>query len=304
MYRWLRGRPTALLRFEDVVTRLHLSSQRDLGIQTVPLDRIVGSEGRAGEFNRLFLPRNPKLRERWKRIVRARHQDRRLPPVELTKVSDIYFVSDGNHRLSVARHLGQEEIDAHVIEVETNVPLTQDLDQEDLQRKGAQSQFVEQTRLLQIHPGFVIPTEASDPDTYREFMRHIDDHRRSIRFAQDKSMAAEQGREIGQDEAVRHYFDAVYRPQIDAMRRLHTAAAFPRRTETNLYLSIMKHRRRRAAKHGRDPGPEAAVVSFMGRFGTWNRRGRFKRRTGLRDWLLTWLQHLRDAWSRLVGRER
>jgi hypothetical protein len=88
------------------------------------------------------------------------------------------------------------------------------------------------------------------------------------------------------------------------MRRLHTAVAFPRRTETNLYLSIMNHRRKLAAKHGRDPGPEAAVVSFMSRFGTWSRRGRFKRRTGLRDWLLAWLQHLLDAWSRLVGRER
>ena len=86
------------------------------------------------------------------------------------------------------------------------------------------------------------------------------------------------------------------------MRRLHTTAAFPHRTETNLYLSIMKHRRRLAAKQGRDPGPEAAVVSFMGRFGTWNRRGRFKRRTGLRDLLLVWLQHLLDAWSRLFRR--
>ena len=96
-------------------------------------------------------------------------------------------------------------------------------------------------------------------------------------------MAAAQGREIAQDEAVRHYFETVYRPQIEAMRCLHAAAAFPRRNETNRYLSIMHHRHRMAAKHGRDPGPEAAVVSFMGRFGTWSRRGRFKRRRGMRD---------------------
>ena len=240
--------------------------------------------------------RNPQLWERWSRIVRARYQDRNLPPVELVKVGDIYFVRDGNHRLSVARHLGQEEVDAHVIELRTNVPLTPDLDWEDLERKAAQSQFVEQTHLLQIHTGFAIPTEASNPDTYREFMRHIDDHRRS--------MASERGREIGQDEAVGHYVDTVYRPQIDVMGRLPTAAAFPRRTETNLYRSIMNHRHRMAATHGRDPGPEPAVVSFMGRFGTWSRRGRFKRRTGLPDWLLAWLQHLLDAFSRLFRRER
>ena len=165
-------------------------------METVPLDRIVGSAGRAGEFNRLFLPRNPRLRDRWKRIVGVRYQNRSLPPVELIKIGDIFFVVDGNHRLSVARHLGPEEVDAHVTELETNVPLPPDLDQKDLERKAAQSEFVARTHLSRIHPGFVIPTEASDPDTYRELTRHIGDHRRA--------MSAEQGREIGQDEAVAH----------------------------------------------------------------------------------------------------
>jgi hypothetical protein len=47
----------------------------DRGTQEVPLDRIVGSLGRASEFNRAFLPRDEALRGRWEEI-----KVRRLSP--------------------------------------------------------------------------------------------------------------------------------------------------------------------------------------------------------------------------------
>jgi hypothetical protein len=37
-----------------------------------------------------------------------------LPPVRLIQVGDVYFVRDGHHRISVAKALGQTEIDAVV----------------------------------------------------------------------------------------------------------------------------------------------------------------------------------------------
>jgi hypothetical protein len=37
-----------------------------------------------------------------------------LPPVCLIQVGDVYFVRDGHHRISVAKVMGQEQIDAEI----------------------------------------------------------------------------------------------------------------------------------------------------------------------------------------------
>ncbi len=260
-----------------------MRGQRALGLQTVPLDKIVGSEGRFGEFDRSFYPQHQGIGDRWKRIGRARYRNENLPPVQLVKIGDIYFVRDGNHRLSVARSLGQEEIDAHVVEIETNVPLTADLDEAELEHKAAQSRFVERSGLLRVRPGVLVPLEASDPSTYDELMRHIEGHR----YFLDK----ERGRDMSWDEAVASWYDNVYLPQVEAMRRLHVRAAFPSRTETNLFLSIMNHRHFLTEQHGSDPGPDTPVLDYMERFGPWRPdRQLFKR---VRAWgraMLSWLR--------------
>jgi hypothetical protein len=41
-----------------------------------------------------------------------------LPPVELIQVGEMYFVRDGNYRVSVAYARGQAFIDAYVTEIE------------------------------------------------------------------------------------------------------------------------------------------------------------------------------------------
>lgn len=97
---------------------LPLKQQHYRGLQIVSLNQIVGSEGRANDFDRAFFPRHERTRDRWIRIDQAHYQQVSLPPVELTKLGDIYFVSDGNHRVSVARTRGQEFIEAHVTEIE------------------------------------------------------------------------------------------------------------------------------------------------------------------------------------------
>jgi hypothetical protein len=92
------------------------------GIRTVPVDKIVGSVGRARDFDRAFLPRRAGAGTRWKRVDRTFYGDEELPPVRLFKIGDEYFVEDGNHRVSVARYQRVEMIDALVVEVMTRIP--------------------------------------------------------------------------------------------------------------------------------------------------------------------------------------
>ena len=87
------------------------------GVRVVETGRIVGSVGRHGEFDADFMPLKASQEARWKRIDRAFHRCQDLPPVALCEVGGRYYVRDGNHRVSVARFHGVEEIEAEVVEV-------------------------------------------------------------------------------------------------------------------------------------------------------------------------------------------
>jgi hypothetical protein len=102
--------------FETSVENLECQVAVKLGLQDIPLKRVVGSVGRSGDFSRSFLPRvnNVALKERWRKIYTLAVTGAGFPPVEIYKVGDDYFVEDGHHRVSVARYLGWETIQANV----------------------------------------------------------------------------------------------------------------------------------------------------------------------------------------------
>ena len=116
-------RNNKLFAFDEVRDALRAHTQYDRGLTEVPIDKIVGSVGRYHDFDRAFLPRQTKTRERWQNIDLASYAEVSLPPVELYQVGEVYFVKDGTHRVSVARQRGLEFIDAYVIEVLAPVPI-------------------------------------------------------------------------------------------------------------------------------------------------------------------------------------
>jgi hypothetical protein len=112
----INGQPNHLLPMSAAVTDRFTCSYQALGRQTVSIGRIVGSAevARSRDFDRAFRPLKPHLKKRWLNVA-ARHQKGGgLPPVELFQVGDRYFIQDGHHRISVARALGHDEVDAHV----------------------------------------------------------------------------------------------------------------------------------------------------------------------------------------------
>src|SRR5687768_5358900 len=128
----LRGRPNWLLSFQEVQNAMPIEAQHYRGMQQVPVSQIVGSVDRYHDFNRRFLPTQTRTRPRWESIDVANLTDVILPPVQLYKVGEIYFVKDGNHRVSVAKEKGAEFVDAEVIECVTPLNLKSDTDPRDL----------------------------------------------------------------------------------------------------------------------------------------------------------------------------
>jgi hypothetical protein len=97
------------------------AQRRAVGLQTVPIDEIVGTMRSPSQNTTDFLPlpraRGRNWSARWQRIRSAVERLEPLPPVELVQVGDEYYVADGHNRVAAAREAGAVAIDADVTQL-------------------------------------------------------------------------------------------------------------------------------------------------------------------------------------------
>jgi nucleotide-binding universal stress UspA family protein len=252
----LRGQPTSLLPFEEVRDALGLVPASDRGLHEIRLDKIVGSLGRYREFSRSFLPRDESIRERWQRIYATAQGTKGLPPIEVYQVGDVYFVKDGNHRVSVAREMGAETVQAYVREFSSPVSIPADANLDDLILRAEEARFLNHTDLDELRPEAEI--RVTSPGYYDKLEEHIAVH--------GCFLGLEEQRPITWPEAVVHWYDTVYRPLIETIGRHGILQEFPGRTETDLYLWIMDHRHFLAQRLGLEVDMQEAAKDFAARF--------------------------------------
>jgi hypothetical protein len=227
----LKGGSQRLLSFDEVRDKLHMGSQSYMGISAVEVTKIAGSVGRYQDFDRDFNPLQSHTAHRRRAIAKALHEGDPLPPVKLYKVGEAYFVRDGHHRVSVARELGIEYVDAEVIECHSRVPITPDVTSEELNLKAEYVEFLEATDLDRLRPDQDISFTVSG--TYKILLEHIAVHRHFL--------GLERGEAIPWQEAVLSWYDNLYRPIVDIIQQQGILAEFPARTEADLYLWIIDH---------------------------------------------------------------
>lgn len=107
------------ISFDEVVDALGRRAENYLGTKVIPLDAIVGSVDKMRDFDRRFRPTSTRSRQRWERLARASRTGEEIPPIDVYQVGDYYFVRDGHHRVSVARSLRVDLIEARVTAIET-----------------------------------------------------------------------------------------------------------------------------------------------------------------------------------------
>lgn len=246
----LSGRPTTLLSYDDIKEKLRVGGPIYRGMKTIRVDQIAGSLNRYHEFDRAFLPKEDQLSSRWRKVDRAFYEDIHLPPVVLYKVGEVYFVVDGHHRVSVAREQGQEFIEAEVRECATRVNITPDIKPEDLEILGAKVRFLERTGLDALRPNADI--NLTIPDGFDRMLEHIAVHR--------YFMGLDFQRDISEQEAVAHWYDKVYLPIVEIIRKSGILKNFPSKTEGDLYMWTLDHQHYLAEKQGKplQPPHEAA----------------------------------------------
>ncbi|MFW5684126.1 MAG: transcriptional regulator [Spirochaetota bacterium] len=259
-----------MLSLREVRDVLRPKSESYRGLQVVPLDRIVGSEGRYSDFNKQFLPRHEHLRRRWTRVDEALLTQVNLPPIRLYEIGGVYFVRDGNHRVSVARAQGGKSIDAEVVALDSAIKLDPDLTRDKLKRAVIdyeKKRFYRETRFDKIFPDYDLEFTATG--RYDEVLQHIYGHKYYVNMNYQE--------EIPFEAAMRSWYANVFIPIIRVIREQKLIGRFPGRTEADLYVWLVKHWDELKRRYGGEFSLAQAAEDLNTRYGKslWTRLREF-----------------------------
>jgi len=247
----LTRRESRLLSLDEVLDAAGAEGRSFGGIQEIPLDRVIGSastEAKAGDFGPEFLPISARLRDRWTRIYREMVEGDELPPIDVYKVGDFYFVIDGHHRVSVARSLGRATINARVVEVKTRAPLGPHVNTADLLRAAEYANFLDVTQLHRTRPEARL--ECSRLGRYDELLKGILGHQYFL--------GLERGQAVPLTEAAASWYDKVYKPIAELIDKHGILEQLPGWTEADLVVEITR-RWLELSKSGKPAGPQPAI---------------------------------------------
>jgi hypothetical protein len=234
----LRGEPDdvgVILPYEEVIAALGFVSEQRVGLQVVPLDAIVGTIDRARDFDRHFRPTSRRVRSRWEQIAAVMRRGEPLPPVDLLKLGELYFVRDGHHRVSVASALGLADIDAYVTEVITRVNPDSAIEVTDLPLKSHERVFFERVPI----PADARPEiQLSDPWDFATLAEGVE--------AWGFRAMQEHGELFDRVQTAALWLEHEYRPVVAMLRE---ADLIRKCTETEAYMRIVSERYRLLRTH-------------------------------------------------------
>ena len=213
-----------ILPFEEVVAALGWRGERRLGLQTIPLDSIVGTVGRERDFDRRFQPTSRRTRKRWERIATAARRGEAFPPIDVYRIGDAHFVKDGHHRVSVARAQRLPDIDAYVTEVQTELGAGREITLRDLPLKSHERLFFERVPL---------------PDDARERIQLSDEDRFAMLAEQVEAwgfrVTQERSEPLNRREVAELWFREEYEPVVEMLRE---AELIGKQSETEAYMTV------------------------------------------------------------------
>lgn len=195
---------------------------KNRGARPVPLAKIVGSVGRYHDFDRHFRLKHHLTNDRLDRLKNLLRGGVTLPPVKLYQIKDEFYVLDGNHRVAAAKELGEEEIEAQIVEFIPAPTTPANL----IYREKAE--FLEQTGL---HDTEITLTEVGQ---YHNLLAQIQRHQHTLAHSQDAPPTVAC--------AARDWYQTIYQPLVTLIRRGRLLDAFPNRTPADLYAYISTHR--------------------------------------------------------------
>ena len=263
---FLNPEETQLLSLEDVKKMLKPTGEVYQGMRTVPVDLIVGSEGRYHDFDNHFFPKNNHLQQRWENIDRAHLENVILPPINLYELGGLYFVRDGNHRVSVAKAQGIADLDAEVVSLQSEIKLKPGSTPTQMIRQVIQYEkrvFYGETHFGDITDDWNLDFTATGQ--YDVIFHHLLIHKYYINQNIEE--------EISMPDAIVSWYTNVYLPVIQVIKQQKIIRKFKGRTPADMYVWLIKYWDELKQRFGNDYSLQVAAQSFTKEYGT----GFFKR---------------------------
>jgi hypothetical protein len=245
-------RDERLLELDEVERRLKPFGRRYLGVRAIPLDGLVGTDGRVGAFTRDFRPLHAFSRDRLRSLERA-FADGVFPPIVVVKLGETYFVIDGHHRVALARRGRAATIDADVTELVARVPLPAGADMLDVVLRELERIFLEDSGLAEGRPD--VRVSVSRPAHYLELLENVQVH--------GYHMMRGRGRVLDDAEIAADWYDAIYLPTLTAIDGLRLDSLYRDAPPGDLFLVLHRHRRDAFPSTG-CPHLAQTVVSVIG----------------------------------------
>jgi ParB-like nuclease domain len=227
-----RGGSRPLLSLDEVSRRLRAFEQSYVGVRPIRVADVVGTVSRVDDFDRDFLPKRSKIQERWQNVERM-YPEGDFPPIVVYELDGRYFVVDGHHRVAIARQRGIEFIDAEITRLRSRYPLPADADISAVIMAEQQRRFMEESGLERARPEAQI--EFSRPQGYIELLEHLKIHGFHLMMERASLCTME---EIAGD-----WYDRVYLPTVEVIRREGLHDLWPKATDADLFLWVGQRRR-------------------------------------------------------------
>ncbi len=250
---------TKLISLSDLKKILKPKNEVYKGMQTIPINLIVGSEGRYNDFDNHFFPKNNFLKERWQNVDKAHLQDIILPPIQVYELGGLYFVRDGNHRVSVAKMQGIEFIDAEIISLQSEIKLKPGSTISEMKKQVINYEkrvFYTETNFGDLTDYWCL--DFTSPGSYDLIYNHILIHKYYINENQEK--------EIPEQEAIKSWFYNVYVPVIESIEKYNILKNFKGRTKSDLYVFVIQYWDELKKRFGNDYSLEDATLRFKKKY--------------------------------------
>lgn len=229
--------PSDLLDLDEAIRRLKPFSRHFVGVRPIPVDQIVGTEGRTTDFDRAFSPRRRDVAQRMRRVADA-FPDGAFSPIVVYRLGDAYFVIDGHHRVAVARRKGIVQIDAEITELHTDWTLPADADRALIIHIEQQRWFEDSSGLAKARPATRI--KLSRTADYVQLLENVQIHGYHLMMIR--------GRVLDPADVAADWYDRVYAPVVDAVSRERGVPSG--QTEGDVFLELHRQRRDRYAERG------------------------------------------------------
>lgn len=241
-----------LLSLEELLRVAKPEGEEYLGVQSIPVARIIGSEGRSNDFSRSFLPLKSFVHARWTKVRDLFLAGQIDEAIRICEYGGCYIVRDGNHRVSVAKTHGVEFMDAEVTRYRVPVKLPPAMRRSKIPVFAAKLELQRETQLFDF-----VPEELLGDGQLRSWaiLRTLLAKWLEEQGPANSGAASDAARRAAES------FRIVYENTRALMRREAVHLLFPEKSELDIFAEVVAFWMRL----GEDATPADALLRFIRR---------------------------------------